>query len=72
MGFRYELKTRDGDDADGGTFESSRCDWQPGEVFIGQRNTRWRIVSIVPLPLLEEFVDNPRTDYGRSNRFDPV
>ncbi len=57
MGFRYELKTPDGDDA--GTFESSRSDWRAGDVFIGHGNTRWRILAVVSLPLLEEFVAKP-------------
>ncbi len=49
MGFRYERKTPDRDDA--GTFESSRSVWQAGDVFIEHGNTRWRIVSVVPVPL---------------------
>lgn len=55
--FRYELKTADGDDA--GTYESGRCDWQPGDVFIGHGNTRWRIKTVVPLERIGEFVDKP-------------
>jgi len=31
MGFKYELRTRDGDD--GGTFESSVSNWRAGDEF---------------------------------------
>jgi hypothetical protein len=57
MGFRYELRTADGDDA--GTFETGAADWQVGNVFRGERNRQFRIRSMVPLERIEEFVDSP-------------
>jgi len=57
MGLKYALKTVDGDDA--GTHESPRCDWQPGDVFVGHGNTHWRIVAVVPLERIAEFHDKP-------------
>jgi hypothetical protein len=57
MGFRYELRTPDGDDA--GTFESSVCNWQVGDEFRGAGNVRYRITAVIPLPRMAEFVDRP-------------
>jgi hypothetical protein len=57
MGFRYELRLTDGDDA--GTFETGVADWQIGDVFIGQGNRKFRICAMVPLERIEEFVDRP-------------
>jgi hypothetical protein len=56
MGFRYELRLPDGDDA--GTFESTVSDWQVGDEFRGAGNVRYRISAVIPLPLVEEFVDD--------------
>jgi hypothetical protein len=60
MGFRYELRTRDGDDA--GTFESSVSNWEPGDEFRGEGNVRYRITAVIPAVLIEEFVDRPDHD----------
>jgi hypothetical protein len=57
MGFRYELRTKDGDDA--GTFESTVCDWQAGDEFRRAGNRRYRITAVISPPLIEEFVDRP-------------
>lgn len=57
MGFRYALHLQDGEDA--GVFESRVCDWGLGDEFIGDGNARWRIVSVIPLPRIEEFVERP-------------
>jgi hypothetical protein len=51
------LKTADGDDA--GTYESIRCDWQPGDELRASGNTRYRVTAVVPLELVEEFVEKP-------------
>src|SRR5260221_11654776 len=56
MGFRYELRTPGGDDA--GTFESSVSDWQAGDEFRGAGNVGYRITAVIPLPLIEEVVDD--------------
>jgi hypothetical protein len=67
MGFRYELRTPDGDDM--GTFESSVSNWQPGEGFRDEGNVRYRITGVIPAALIEEFVDRrSMTDCGRSSR----
>jgi hypothetical protein len=57
MGFRYELRLADGDDA--GTFETTVPDWQVDDVFRGEGNRQFRIRAIVPLERIEEFVDRP-------------
>jgi hypothetical protein len=56
-GYRYELRTPDGDDA--GTFESGFCNWRAGDEFRGAGNRRYRITAVIRLPLIEEFVDRP-------------
>ena len=55
MGFKYELRTRDGDDV--GTFESSVSNWRAGDEFRGAGNVKYRITAVIPLPLIEEFVE---------------
>jgi hypothetical protein len=57
MGFRYELRTPDGDDA--GTFETGAADWQVGDVFRTEGNRQFRIRAMVPLERIEEFVEGP-------------
>lgn len=57
MGFKYELKTADGDEA--GSFESTRCDWQAGDELIAAGNVRYRVTAVVPQELVAEFVDRP-------------
>ena len=62
MGFKYELRTGDGDDA--GTFESSISNWQPGDEFHGAGNVRYRITAVIPLRLIDEFVHKRRKPPG--------
>lgn len=57
MAIRYELRLADGDDA--GTYETNLSDWQVGSEFIGHGNIHYRITAMIPLPLIEEFVDGP-------------
>jgi hypothetical protein len=57
MGFPYTLRFADGDDA--GTFESSRSDWQPGDEFRADGKVLYRIRAVIPLPLMDEFLEHP-------------
>ena len=57
MGFKFELRTADCGDA--GTFETGICNWQPGDEFRGAGNVEYRITAVIPLPLIEEFVERP-------------
>jgi hypothetical protein len=57
LGFRYELRFPDGDDA--GTFESAVCNWQAGDEFRGDGNVLYRIRAVIGLPLIQEFIEKP-------------
>ena len=57
MGFKFELKTVDGDDA--GSFETAVPNWQTGDTLIAAGNVRYRVVWVIPAELVEEFVDGP-------------
>jgi len=55
MGFRFELRFADGDDA--GSIETSEGNWLPGDILIGQGNRRYRITAVIPGERISEFVD---------------
>lgn len=55
MGFKFELKTVDGDDA--GSFETAVPNWQTGDTLIAGGNIEYRVVSVIPPELVAEFVD---------------
>ena len=57
MAFRYELRYPDGDDA--GTFETAVPDWWVGDIFQTGDGRKLRIVSQVPIELVEEFTERP-------------
>lgn len=57
MGFKFELKTVDGDDA--GSFETAVPNWQTGDMLIASGNVRYRVVSVIPAEKVAEFVDGP-------------
>lgn len=56
-GFRFELRTPDGDDA--GTFVTAVPNWDAGMTFTTGDGRKLRIVRIVPLDLIDEFADSP-------------
>jgi hypothetical protein len=47
MGFKFELRLADGDDA--GSLETSEANWQPRDSVIAHGNRRFRVVSVVPV-----------------------
>jgi hypothetical protein len=55
MGIRYLLRFPGGEDA--GTDVTNLSDWQVGSEFIGDGNVSHRIRAIIPVPLMEEFID---------------
>ena len=57
MGFKFELKTVDGDDA--GSFETAVPNWQTGDTLIAAGNVRYRVI---PGDRVAEFVDGPELD----------
>jgi hypothetical protein len=44
-----------------GGFETAVPNWQTGDTLIAAGNVRYRVVSVIPEPLLGEFVDARRT-----------
>ncbi len=55
MAFHFELRLAHGDDA--GTFETTMPDWAVGDTLVADGNRRYRITKVVPLELVQEFVD---------------
>jgi hypothetical protein len=55
VGFKFELKTVDDDDA--GSFETAVPNWQTGDVVIAHGNVRYRVVSVIPGDKVAEFID---------------
>ncbi len=56
MGFRYELRLADGDDA--GTLETAASeDWQVGDTLIADGNRRYKVTAVLAPERLAEFVD---------------
>ena len=57
MAFKFELVSSDGDSL--GSIETSEANWRVGDALIGHGNTRYRIVSVIPLARIAEYVDDP-------------
>jgi hypothetical protein len=57
VGFSYELRCHDGDDA--GTFETNLSDWDVGDTFRADGNRHLRITAIIPAELVAEFIEGP-------------
>jgi hypothetical protein len=57
MAFRYELRFADGDDA--GSLETNEGNWQTVDTLIGHGNRHFKVVSVVPVERIAEFVDEP-------------
>ena len=56
MGFKYELRLADGDDA--GTLETAATEnWQVGDTLIADGNRRFRVTAVLAPERLAEFVD---------------
>jgi hypothetical protein len=55
MGFKFEPKTVDGDDA--GPFETAVPNWQTSDTLIAAGNVRYRVASVIPADLVAEFID---------------
>jgi hypothetical protein len=57
VGFKFELRTVDGDDA--GSFETAVQNWETGDTLIVGGNVEWRVLSVIPLQKVAEFTDSP-------------
>ena len=56
MGFKYELRLADGDDA--GTLETAASEnWQVGDMVIANGNRHYRVTAVLAPERLVEFVD---------------
>lgn len=57
MAYKFELVSSDGDSL--GSIESSDLNLQPGDELLSSWNLPYRIVSVIPLERIAEFVDEP-------------
>jgi hypothetical protein len=57
MAYRFELVSRDGEIL--GSFQASEQRRQTGDIVIAHGNQRFRVVSVIPVERMAEFVDEP-------------
>jgi hypothetical protein len=57
VAFKFELVSSDGDNL--GSIETAQANWQAGDELIGHGNTHYRVVSVIPLARIAEYVDDP-------------
>jgi hypothetical protein len=57
MGFRFELVSPAG--ASVGSFETAVPDWNTGDIVFISPQEQYRVISVVPLTQIAEFVDDP-------------
>lgn len=57
MTYRFELVSTDGEVLE--TFETSEQRWATGDTVIAHGNRRYRVVSVIPVERISEFVDEP-------------
>ncbi len=57
MAYKFELVSSDGDSL--GSIESSDLNLEPGDELLSSWNLLYRIVSVIPLERIAEFVDEP-------------
>ena len=57
MAFNFELVSSDGDNLGG--FETAVPNWETGDTVIAAGNVHYRVVSVIPLDRIAEFVDEP-------------
>jgi len=56
MGMRFVLVS-DGEILE--SFETAQASWRTGDEVIAHGNRRYRVVSVIPVERLAEFVDEP-------------
>jgi len=57
VAYRFELVSRDGDIL--GSFTTSEQRWQAGGELIAHGNQWFRVVSVIPVERMSEFLDEP-------------
>ncbi|MGZ4391718.1 MAG: hypothetical protein ACXVRK_06315, partial [Gaiellaceae bacterium] len=55
--YRFQLISTDGEILE--TFQTAEQRWQAGDTVIAHGNQRYRVVSVIPVERLAEFVDEP-------------
>ena len=56
-GYKFQLVSPDGDNL--GSIETSDLSLEPGDELLSSWNLPYRIVSVIPLERIAEFVDEP-------------
>jgi hypothetical protein len=57
VSFRYTLRLSDGSDA--GEYETADQSVQPGDEIRTDGNRRLRVLAVIPVAVISEFVDRP-------------
>ena len=57
MAFKFELVSSGGDSL--GSVETTELNWRAGDTLIAHGNVHYRIVSVIPLARIAEYVDDP-------------
>ena len=57
MSYTFQLIDSDGEILD--SFQTAEQQWQTGDTVIAHGNRRYRVVSVIPVERLSEFVDEP-------------
>jgi hypothetical protein len=57
LGFRFELVSPDGDSV--GSIETNELNLQAGDTVDARGGRRYRVTAVIPLALIQEFVDEP-------------
>jgi hypothetical protein len=57
MSYEFQLIGTDGEILE--SFKTAEQQWQPGDTVIAHGNRRYRVVSVIPVERISEFVDEP-------------
>jgi hypothetical protein len=57
MSYGFQLISTDGEILE--TLETAEQRWAPGDTVIAHGNRRYRVVSVIPVERISEFVDEP-------------
>jgi hypothetical protein len=56
VAFKFELISTDGKILD--SIKTNEANWQVGDTITGHGNTRYTVVSVIPLARVEEFIES--------------
>jgi hypothetical protein len=57
MGMRFHLVSSDGEILE--AFETAQAQWETGDTVFAHGNRHYRVVSVIPVERLSEFIDDP-------------